>query len=495
MFHSRWYVLTLLISFSALAEVSHVEKMVRLKQLESLKASYPAINLEAYQRELKYDAQELPLEERAKLESNRLAEKIKTQVNIMYQAALDRLEDPEAAAQEIKDSIERDIVLVASNLQEEILKLALDSLAEAQKGAFSSEVSLEQVEVKMLDVVTERSTSLDQMMDANVPSGSDSPDANKFDYKTKADLLRAMTSQREGTRWIETGGFELESRDERRSQGKISFQFKTSFLGAEIEAGPTILVRKEVSTTLAIIGEGQYPITKKDGTFDFFKRDFNGKVLSGTRFIAFTCSATLYFETDSSVGANFHLVGLGGGATRGRQISDNVTLEQRRLHVPKFVERKQVTFQFMKKLCHLDYMNAKISSTMTVRQAADLQLKHQLAGYAFSHPKTKCVVDRQCVNWFKKEHINLVGGKAYPRCVENKREKFRACVLGSLVNQKCPVFANGKKVSKGGLGENPCDRGLRCVTTKPAGKLFWQWAEASCKPVNAKTYKSPARIK
>jgi hypothetical protein len=132
-----------------------------------------------------------------------------------------------------------------------------------------------------------------------------------------------------------------------------------------------------------------------------------------------------------------------------------------------------------------DFLNAKVNNHMTVKQSLNLQMRNVVASLRFSHPKTKCVRDNQCIRWFNQGMRGVVGNAAVPRCVEEPREKYFSCEVRSVVNQKCPVVKAGKLVSSG-MFEYACDRGLYCKTVQDGGWFtnmrIFQYAEGRCYP-------------
>jgi hypothetical protein len=328
---------------------------------------------------------------------------------------------------------------------------------------------------------------------------NDAAEAEKRSYKSKAELLTSLASGKAGARWIERGGIDANSSEAIWKDGNFSYRFKVSFMGVELDAGPNIRIAREVNTNIKLIAEGQYPISKTNGLFDLVDRNSAGKVVMEKgqpkkRYAAFFCEATFNYTTEYTGGGGFKVAGVGGNVNTGRRITESVYMQSRRLVVPDFIANKQVTFQELRRICQAEYINAKVYGNMTVKAVADAQIKAQLSGMVFVHPKTKCVTDNHCVNWFKREKLHLVGNKAYPRCAEDRVEKYRTCIVASAIGQSCPVYQHGKLMSAGGIFENICDRGLKCVTTKQPGMLFWQYAEAKCVPVNPKTYRRPRRI-
>lgn len=498
----RWIALAFFISCTASAAAGSGQQAIEL--LQSLKVSFPAINLEAYQREMKYQQQEMAPDQRARIEASRLSAEITSQVHKMYHSALERTGNAELAAEEITSAIEQDLVLIADDMQDDIRELSLNALEAARRGgSISAEANLPKLEKLMLRATIERSLFLNNEMFSSVHAYTNNTpvtekDSEKLEYKSMREIMNSLVSQKASTRWTDSAGMDIDSGVARRTDGQISFQFKTKFLGIALEAGPVITIKKEISSSARIVTEGHHPLLTSNGNFDFAKRDQNSKAIikNGSvqkRFSAFFCEASLIFKTDYVGSGGFSYMGIGGSVGRGREVSDRVNVESRRILLPEYIDGKSVTMPLLRQLCHVDFLRARINNTMTMKQSMEVTMKNMLAGAIFIHPKTKCVVDNHCLGWFKKEKINLVGKTAYPRCAEESREKYRACVVTSLAGQRCPVMAKGKLVSSG-ANEYNCDRGLKCVVTKKPGPLFFQHAVAQCVPQN-KNYKAPPSIK
>jgi hypothetical protein len=158
-------------------------------------------------------------------------------------------------------------------------------------------------------------------------------------------------------------------------------------------------------------------------------------------------------------------------------------MTSRRVLVPEYIGNQATTLPMLQRLCMNDFLFAKINNRMTVRDSLNIQMRNLIASLRFSHPKTKCVKDSQCIPWFNRGMRGVVGYAAVPRCLVESREKYFACGVRSVVNQKCPVFKAGKHVSDG-MFEYPCDRGLTCKVVKEGGWFksmnVFDYAEGRC---------------
>ncbi len=504
-----WLALSAFISFSSLAQVSFEEKKNRIEYLEELSTHAVSMNIEAYRRELQYEKNEVPLEQRAENEANLLAETIKVQVQKSYELALTKKSAEEAAA-EVRDAIERDIVLVAPELQDEIRSIAISALENIHGGEMSAVADLDKVENVLLKGIQDRHRFLNEegevvhmkarMPDPAYPSSRSGRDSERKEYQKKSEIIESLVSDRENTRWVSTSNVTLKSDALTKSEAKISLQVKVQFLGVALEAGPSISFKREYDTSVTIMGEGLSPVLLNDGNFDFHKRDQFGRVIMRNgkpqrRLVNMSCDVALEFETEYTGSGGFSVAGVGGSASVSRSYKNSVKLESRRILVPEYVDNKTVTYRYLRDLCHNDFLRAKVTNTLTVAGSLNVMMKNVVSSLRFSHPKTKCAVDSHCYKWYNKEIIPLLKLQNFPRCVEEPREKYRACELRGLKGQNCAVFdRTGKRISDG-MFEFKCDTGLRCVKYQEAGWFqnweLYQYAKGKCMPTNPKTYRSP----
>lgn len=494
MFNSRWILLAAFVSFSSLGSTEFQIKRMRVQSLMELQPSAPMIAFEAYQRELDYEVRGLSNEARAKNETNLLADKIRQQVYTAYQSALAEHNNPGLAREEIRNAIEVDLEQAAPELKHELLNLALDTLNHIENGGISQQVELSQVEEAMEKEVVSRRKFLElpdtlELFNESVqPTANASKDSEKKDYKNKAELIQSLVSERDSSRWVSAANQTVKTAQVVKTDSKISLQVKMEFLGATIEAGPTISFSRELATNAVLVSEGFSPVIKKDGTFDRVKRERdgsvsmkNGKVVP--RYIAFFCDADLKFASDATISGGLKYMGIGTDTTVTSSFQNTVSLQSRRIALPESVQNKEMTVKYLAELCHNDFMRGKYNNKMTVRQSLDVLMKNVVAGLVYANPKTKCAQSSDCSSWFKNEVISLQKKNNVARCVEHKKEKYRFCQLRGGVGQRCPVIENGKRTSSG-QGEYFCDQGLRCVKTESAtwvGSLQWSYSQGYCK--------------
>ncbi|WP_408097675.1 hypothetical protein ACJVC5_01810 [Peredibacter sp. HCB2-198] len=481
MLNTRWIFMVALFSFSAMGSVSFEEKKNRVEFLEELTQS-TSLSIEAFHRELNYEKLNLPLEKRAENEARLLAEKVKFQITQAYDAALASSGNSEDAAEEIRQAIEKDLLLVAPELQEEMRKLSLDTLEALQRGSVSSDPDLTNLQKVLMKGVEDRSNFLNEEGEIILPPAMAPADSKKLNYARKVDILESLTSDRESVDWISSAGNTIKSSDSRKVDSKVTLQVRVEFMGIGVEAGPAIAFRREYRTNVTINTEGMRPALKSDGTFDFTTYDRMGRIVkSKRRFISFNCDADLDFETEYSGAGGFTFAGVGGSAGVSKKFSNTVTITSRRLLLPEQIAGKTVTMKSMTELCHNDFLNARVTNNLTVTGALNAMMKNVVASLRFTHPKNKCATDSHCSDWFNKEVISLAKKNNKARCVENSREKFMQCELRGQQGQSCIVLdAKGKRLSGGAL-EYTCDKGLKCVQTEEAS--FMKAAKGKCMPI------------
>lgn len=500
MLKSRFLPLLAVLSFSAFADVSFDEKKNRVEFLEELAETAPAMNIDAYRRELQYEKQNLPLEKRAEFEANNLSQKIQRQVFLAYETALES-KTPEEASEEVKRAIEKDLNLISPDLQDELRELSLTALENARKGITYTEVDLTDVETAMLKGVKDRSSYLNEegeelpryamameTYNPEAPAANKNRDAERKNYVSKAQLIESLVSDRESARWVSTSNMTVKGDVITKAESRISAQLKVEFLGVEVEAGPVITFTREFDTSVTLNAEGINPLILPDGNLDFLKRDkFGRAIVSGgkhqKRFVNFTCDAALKFESEYAGAGGFSVAGVGAGVVVARTYSNAVTITSRRIVAPEYIDNKSVTIRYLSQLCHNDFLRAKITNTMDVAGSLNLMMRNTIAGLRFSHPKTKCITDNHCSKWLRSQISTLRSGNV-ARCVEESREKFRACEIRGLRGQNCAVFdSKGQRLSEG-KNEFTCDKGLRCVKVQEEGWLkgwsFYQYAKGKC---------------
>lgn len=492
MFNSRWVFLAVLTSFSTFGAVSFEEKQLRVESLMNLQKDAPAVTFEAYRRELGYEQRGLSIEARSKNETNLLAEKMRAQVYSAFQAAMKEHKSADIAREEVRQAIESDLEQASPELREELLNFANATLDDVEHGGVSKEIDLSNVEVVLRKEVVNRKTFLnaeDPALGADPisPKANTSKDSDRKDFSSRQELMESLVSDRESSRWVSTAGQTVKTAQITKAETKISMQVKMEFLGAELEAGPSITFKREIATDAVLSTEGLNPVIMRDGTFDRFKRDRDNKVLykngkAVTRYVSMTCDVDLKFESEYAGAGGFKYMGMGVDASISRTFQNVVNLQSRRIALPETVAGKTMTVKFVSDLCHGEFLKAKATNNLTIRQSLDVMMRNVVSGLVFSNPKTKCAQNSDCQDWYNKEVISLKKKKNIARCVEDTRDKFRFCQLRGQVGQNCSVIEGGKRTSSG-QNEYPCDWGLKCVKTSNATSILgmdWNYSVGKC---------------
>ncbi len=488
-------------SFQLQAKVSLAEKEGRIHFLERFAHVAPSVSVEAFKRELEYERQELPLEERAKNEARLIAEKIQNQIAIAYEKALAEYGDEERAVKIVTDAFESDLKLADPNLRQELLSLSKLSLENIRNGGSHNEISLPKIEKVLLPNVIERSQYLnEEVIDGLKPNevfekSEDFDDSEQLEFKSQEEFISNLVANRPSTRWVSTANQFISSGITVASEKNISYQMKIQYMGVSLEAGPKISFKRDFATNVNIMAEELSPILLPDGNFDTIKRDKEGKpkLKNGKiqrRFLAFTCEANLRFATDYSGGGGFNVGGVGVGGSVSQSYSNSVSLNSRRVLIPDYINNQTVTMSYLAKLCHKSFLNAQINDKLTVEKSLNLMMENIVASLEFSHPKTKCVVDTDCIDWFNNQVVYLWKLGTYPRCFEESREKYRACELRGLQGTGCKLYKNGVLVSAGSW-EVDCDKGLKCVQYDDGG--WFGFPKGKCQPVDPANYRDPKK--
>lgn len=497
MFNSKLLFASALFSFSAMG-VTFQEKVNRVEFLEELRDHAISMDIDAYRRELVYEKLNLSLDKRAENEANLLAEKIRYQVQSAYEAAI-REKSPGEAFEEVSNAIERDLGLISEELQAEVKEVAMAALNDAERGFANKSLELAEMKDVLLKDVKERADYLNREGNNDLPVAlfdmNGSP--KRTTYKNKAEVISALTASTDGASMSSTSNLSINSTDTTSSVANVSLRVQASFMGVEINAGPSISFKREFKTRVNIQADGLYPVLAANGNFDFFKRDSSGKPLKKNgvlqkRLVTFACDANLMFETDYSGGGGFSVAGIGGSVTASKKYANSVSLLSRRIVLPESVGGKTVTYKELMKLCHYDFLKARVTNVMTIEESLNVMMKNVASSLTFSHPKNKCVQDRHCYKWFS-DVISLVRHKNTFRCAEEPNEKYRVCELRGLQGQNCTLRdSKGKRISSGSF-EYACDVGLKCVKVKEGGWFqnfeIYDYPKGECRPINPKTYK------
>jgi hypothetical protein len=443
----------------------------QLQFVQSIGQVAPSLNIEAYERELKYLKMGLTLEEKVRSEVNIIAEAIRLKVIQSYEAEFARTGSAYEAEAIVKAAIQRDLELADEEMRDDLLKIAEHSLDSLTSGLRSTELNLTKLEEVMKDNIQKREAYLLSQVQGDqkrITRASDSSSDVEFqNFNSRQDLVRALVKEEQGSRWFKTASTTLRVGEGRENGGSISLQVKIEFLGVTVEAGPRINFRREYNTSVNILADGLAPVMNSNGTFNFFEKDAHNRTTNKRRFIGFFCDASLSFRTEYEGRGGFKVIGVGGDASLKKDYSNQVQLNSRRLHVPEVVGGKKVDLNFLSRICLSDFLNAQINSQVKVKDSLNIMMKNVISGLRFTHPDTQCVRDSHCNKWFRTEVVGILRNKATARCIQSSGAQF-VCALRGTQGQACTIIENGKRTSSG-MGEYICDKGLRCVKTRNEG--------------------------
>jgi hypothetical protein len=488
-------------SFSAMATVSIQEKENRVQFIESIGEVAPSLSVEAYRRELEYERQELPLEVRARNEARLLAEKIQKQIIAAYEKSLQEHNDAERAELELKELIRNDLEQASPEFKAELQILANNTLHDIKLGRVTSGADLARIERAVISDVAARAQYLnEEVMDATVPeqpqvaSGNASNDSGKLEYRDRQELLDSLVMNRESARWISTANIAMSSTAAVVRVHNASFQVKIEFLGVSVEAGPTIEFKREHRTQVHILAEELNPVLLPDGNWDVYKRDRRGRIIMeggrpSRRYLSFYCAIELRFATDYKGSGGFKVAGVSASTSAQATYTNSVILSSRILNIPDYVAGRTATMEYLSNLCHQDFKRQKINDNITVEDSLNLSMRNLVSSLTFSHSRTQCARDTDCIDWFNHDIVRIWKYYTYPRCIEEPREKFRSCELRGRIGSSCMVYDSAGRLISSGNWETTCDKGLRCVQTEAAS---WpRFAKGKCQPINPATYRDP----
>lgn len=476
-------VLSLFCSFSAFSATSLAEKRDSVEELMKLSKHAPMLNFEAYQRELNYEEMGLSIDERAENEVNLVAEKIKAQVADAYSLALSELGDSEAARKQVEAAIETDLTSAHQDYQFELKKLAFETLSVVHSGGAISEVtSMPNIQKNITKQVKERNNflNLGSLTKRLEKKSLFENDGSKYD--NKSDLLKTLVADKGSDPDIYGPSSTVNTTVELSSATKISLQVKMEFLGASLEAGPTIAFKREIATSGTIQSEGLQPALSKTGEFDFYKRDSKSNIIrvngkAQRKNIIFYCNSQMNFQTEYTGGGGFSYMGIGADVSVSTTFKHSVRLNSRKVKLPDIIGNKTTNVKVISDLCHKDFVATKINNKLTVFDSLDLMMRNVASGLIFSHSKTTCSKNADCNSWFNKQ-ASIKKYNNVARCVQHKEEKYQFCQIRGSENQKCPVYSRGELVSSG-VNEYQCDWHLKCVTVEPASYVLgFEWTPA-----------------
>jgi hypothetical protein len=508
-----WIVLAIFFSFSALAEVSRDEKLGRVQLIQDISAAGIPVDVQSYQRELQYDDQKLTVDERAEREANLLADKIRAQVLAAYQEGMKANDNPDAVAEEIKKEIENDLALARPELQDELRKIAMDALDAAEKSGMSQSVSSSSLEDVMKENIHDRMLYLNAEPGLNNQNESaemnqrKTSDADRLSYDSVTELGQSLASTKENARWVSTSYKSTELGRATVADSNITAHLKFKFLGTGIEGGPSITFSNKMTIKAIIMSEGSDIAYNSDGSFNRWVIGDNGKPVMKNgknvrNFLAMYCEysseVSSGYKGEATVSVELGAGSFSNSTSLARYDTTSQTQSSRRVLLPDSIGGKIVNTAMIQQTCFKVYPNSLVRKGLTVKQSLALSQRNLLSGLVFSHPKTKCATDTQCMPWARGLRLSdSVKRMAFPRCVEEPTEKYRYCKMKGLQNVQCPVYDHKKLVSAESIGGYfDCDNGLHCNITSPAlyvpgTSWLFRAAVGTCQPNNTSTYRRP----
>lgn len=472
-------------SVSALAglPIDHMED--RLKELEIYRNN--GLDLEGIAREAVYEANDVPVEQRAWMESQLLVQALREAVLKSYFLAIEEAsnkEDPAAAARDlIRANMEKDLHLLAPELQGEMKAIVEDVLANPKWE--SSELAPSE---KLLANMKER--SLNRLALLSKPSSVPSEFSNLADHKgsgskitSKVALVAALAGGSSPDNFEARYNTKARSSVSIAAEAKFSAQVKASFMGVEIAAGPTFSFKKTITSAVQFGGEGFAPIFDGQGRFDLVKRGANGSPVMASgravpRRVAFACELNAEVESETAISGGFSAMGIGPEARVVSTYRNQVELDSSDLLVPDTLDGRLTTVSTLATICQRDFLRARTSNGRTIEQNLDTMIRNLVSSLSYVNPAMKCVINSHCNNWFNKEVLGIHKYKTVPRCIQERgNPSVMTCQLRGGTGANCKVIRENKVVSSGYF-EYACDTGKRCVVTEVGGwgGLFgWTW--------------------
>lgn len=473
-------------SLTAFAGMSPEHLESRLNELTVYRSH--GLDLDVLQREAAYESLDLTLDQRANSEAQILVQSVRSAVLRGYQAALEETGSVEEASQQVRINVERDMHLVAPELQADMKMIVEDVLRNPVEVSQALPVS-----DTLLSSMKERSKLRQQVLEqaplsnkAITTKAVNSKNGLVLDLKgikqheTKTNFVNALADdQSESERWVATSNVQATSGISRGHEEEISMQVSAEFLGVKVAAGPVFTFKKYITSAADFKGEGLYPIFDSRGSFDFILRDKFGnpkkeKGKIGRRYVMMSCNVTSSVESEAALKGGFKVAGVGAEGKVVEKYTNSVLFESRRVLVPDTIDGRAVTVGTLAQICHRDFPRAVTSNGRTVKQNLDTMIRNLISGLTYVNPSLKCVTDAHCVNWYNKEVIWMHKYNTTPKCVQERNNpSLMTCQLRGVQGAACAVYDGGKRVSSG-MFEYTCNTGYKCVITHKGG-WFQNW--------------------
>lgn len=461
-------------SFGAFAGLPLEQMETRLKELEIYRNN--GLDLEAIEREAVYEVNDVPVEQRAVMESQLLVQALREAVLKSYFLAIDEAsesEDPAATARDvIRANMEKDLHLLAPQLQPEMKAIVEDVLANPKWE--SSELPISE---RLLADMRERSANRLQLL--SKPSSQPSDFTNLAGGEkgsgsritTKAALVAALAGGSSPDNFEARYNTKARSGVSLAAEENFSAKVSAKFMGVKIEAGPTFSFKKKISSFVQFGGEGFAPIFDGQGRFDLVKRGTNGQpvMVNGRvvpRRVAFACDLSAEVESETALAGGFSVMGIGADARVVQTYRNEVELASSDLLVPDTLDGRLATVATLASICQRDFIQAKTSNGRTIKQNLDTMIRNLVSSLTYVNPAMKCVINSHCNSWYNNQVLGIHKYRTVPRCIQERgNPSVMTCQLRGGTGANCAVVRGGKHVSKGWF-EYTCDTGKRCVVTE-----------------------------
>lgn len=452
-------------------------------------AQSPEMDDEALTRELGYNFQRLTIDERARLESQRLLTIVAEATLAAYEKAISEGASEEVARAEVEELVSVDLAKLDPNMANEIQAVVTAVLDGREIPTNVSPL----FQNRVIEASELRQAQLSQTSPANLTAGLQRMDAvvgvgsgtglnastrGVRRYQTRQELIAAMVSGDESERWVATANMSVKSSRATGHDETFTAQLSVEFLGSQISAGPIFTFKRRLTTSVDVKGEGMYPLFNEQGIFDLIWKGADGRPLTNSngthqrRFVFFTCDAELLIESERALRGGFKISGVGAEGNLVHTYQNTITLSSRRLLVPDSVDGRQVNLAFLAQICHNDFMRARTQNGRSVRDNMNTTARNLASGLTFVDRASECMVDTHCNNWFRGV-VSIHKYRTAPRCARAVgNNAMFSCQLRGQVGANCQVVRNGRRVSSGYF-EYTCDRGLRCVVTREGNANFF----------------------
>lgn len=237
------------------------------------------------------------------------------------------------------------------------------------------------------------------------------------------------------------------------------------FMGVSLSSGPTLSFQKRSKITTWVVGSGKQPITV----------DIGGQTLinhTEERRIIFLCKVNTQSVLATNIGTGGTLMGYGAQISRDNWDALSVTKTSSVQYIPFASESgKRTTLNDVFNYCHKKF-------APSLESEIEAELRTTISHLKFSHTEYQCATDNDC-NSIHQKNIWMIRNSTLTTCDAVKKGEFKVnlCRLKSLRGHACPMYKNGKRITKGSF-EYPCAKGLTCKLTKEPG--FFTRGEAQC---------------